>query len=263
MSELTGKRAVVTGASRGIGREIALTFARAGAEVVLISRTRAALDAVADEIRVTGGTAVVEPCDIADRGQLLNLAARLGAVDILVNNAAPDEKFVPILEPDDEHWEKTFAVNFTAPLLLTRELGRGMADSGRGSIINISSIIAQDPAPMLGAYVCSKSALEALTRLTAMELGGSGVRANAIAPGIVETELTQALLSDGPTWQALKMAIPLGRAGLVEEIAQAALFLACDRSSFLSGQIIALDGGTSAGQHALLAGMQAPQTAQA
>jgi NAD(P)-dependent dehydrogenase (short-subunit alcohol dehydrogenase family) len=261
MSELSGKRALVTGASRGIGREIALKLARAGAEVILVSRTRAALETVAGEIRSAGGSAIVEPCDIADRRQLLDVAARAGTVDILVNNAAPDEKFVPIVQPDDEHWEKTFAVNFTAPLLLTRELGRRMAANSCGSIINISSIIAQDPAPMLGAYVCSKSALEALTRLTAMELGGSGVRANAIAPGIVETELTQSLLSDGPTWQALKMAIPLGRAGLVEEVAEAALFLASDRSSFLTGQIIALDGGTSAGQHALLAGMQAQQSA--
>jgi NAD(P)-dependent dehydrogenase (short-subunit alcohol dehydrogenase family) len=259
MSELSGKRALVTGASRGIGREIALKLARAGAEVILVSRTRAALETVAGEIRSAGGLAIVEPCDIADRRQLLYVAARAGVIDILVNNAAPDEKFVPIVQPDDEHWEKTFAVNFTAPLLLTRELGRRMAANSCGSIINISSIIAQDPAPMLGAYVCSKSALEALTRLTATELGGSGVRANAIAPGIVKTDLTQSLLSDGPTWQALKMAIPLGRAGLVEEIAEAALFLASDRSSFLTGQIIALDGGTSAGQHALLAGMQAHQ----
>jgi NAD(P)-dependent dehydrogenase (short-subunit alcohol dehydrogenase family) len=261
MSELAGKRALVTGASRGIGRAIALKLAGAGAEVILVSRTRAALDTVAGEIRSAGGSAIVEPCDIADRAQLLRVAARAGTVDILVNNAAPDEKFVPIVAPDDDHWDATFAVNFTAPLLLIRELGRGMAANGGGSIINISSIIAQDPAPMMGAYVCSKSALEALTRLTAMELGGSRVRANAIAPGIVETELTQALLSDGPTWQALKMAIPLGRAGLVEEIAEAASFLASARSSFLSGQIIALDGGTSAGQHALLAGMQAQQPA--
>jgi 3-oxoacyl-[acyl-carrier protein] reductase len=261
MSELAGKRALVTGASRGIGREIALKLAGAGAEVILVSRTRATLDAVAGEIRSGGGTAIVEPCDIADRSQLLGVVARAGTIDVLVNNAAPDEKFVPIVQPDDEHWEKTFAVNFTAPLLLTRELGQIMAANGSGSIINISSIIAQDPAPMLGAYVCSKSALEALTRLTAMELGGSGVRANAIAPGIVQTDLTQALLSDGPTWQTLKMAIPLGRAGLVDEIAETALFLASDRSSFLSGQIIALDGGASAGQHALLAGMQAPQPA--
>src|ERR1700722_5309089 len=196
MSELAGKRALVTGASRGIGREIALTLARAGAEVILISRTSTALEAVAGEIRAAGGTAITEPCDIADRPQLLRVVARAGIVDILVNNAAPDEKFVPVLKPDDEHWDKTFAVNFTAPLLLTRELGRAMEANGGGSIINISSIIAQNPAPMLGACVCSKSALEALTRLTAMELGGSGVRANAIAPGIVETDLTQALLSD-------------------------------------------------------------------
>jgi NAD(P)-dependent dehydrogenase (short-subunit alcohol dehydrogenase family) len=261
MSELAGRRALVTGASRGIGREIALTLASAGAEVILVSRTQAALELVAREIRAAGGSAIIEACDIADRPQLLGVVARAGVVDILVNNAAPDEKFVPIVEPDDEHWDKTFAVNFTAPLLLIRELGRSMVANGGGSIINISSVVAQDPAPMMGAYVCSKSALEALTRLTAIELGGSGVRANAIAPGIVETALTQALLSDGPTWQALKAAIPLGRAGLVQEVAEAVLFLASHRSSFLSGQIIALDGGTSAGQHALLAGMQAQQPA--
>jgi 2-deoxy-D-gluconate 3-dehydrogenase len=259
MSELADHRALVTGASRGIGREIALMFARAGAEVILVSRTAAALDQLAAEIGDAGGAAICEPCDLGDRDAVLDLAARAGHVDVLVNNAAPEEQFLPIVEPGDEHWDRTFAVNFTAPLLLTRELGRAMADAGAGSIINISSITAQDPAPLMGAYVCSKGALESLTRLTAIELGGHGVRANAIAPGIVETDLTAALLSDGPTWQALKTAIPLGRAGDASEVAELALFLAGPRSAWLTGQVIALDGGATAGQHALLAAMAAQQ----
>jgi 2-deoxy-D-gluconate 3-dehydrogenase len=257
MPELPGKRALVTGASRGIGREIAVTLAAAGAEVVLVSRTLEALDVVAQEIDAAGGSATTHVCDLSDRDAVIELATKVDAVDVLVNNAAPEEHYLPLTETDDAHWERTFAVNFTAPLLLTREIGRKMADAGSGSIVNISTIAARDPAPMMGAYVCSKAALESLTRLTAVELGGYGVRANAIAPGIVATDLTAALLSDGPSWQALKMAIPLGRAGETSEVAQLALFLAGPRSSFLSGQVIALDGGATAGQHALLAGMTA------
>lgn len=257
MSELSGKRALVTGASRGIGREIALTLAAAGAEVILVSRSSDALEVVAGEVSAAGGVARALACDLGSRDAVIELTTKVGAVDVLVNNAAPEEHYLPITEADDAHWERTFAVNFTAPLLLTRELGRAMASAGAGVIINISTIVARDPAPLMGAYVCSKAALESLTRLTAVELGGHGVRCNAIAPGIVATDLTAALLSDGPSWQALKMAIPLGRAGEVSDVAQLALFLAGPRSSFLSGQIIALDGGATAGQHTLLAAMSA------
>jgi NAD(P)-dependent dehydrogenase (short-subunit alcohol dehydrogenase family) len=257
MSELSGRRALVTGASRGIGREIALTLAAAGAELILVSRTIDALELVADEIRGAGGVATCHACDLGTHDAVIELTTKVDGVDVLVNNAAPEEHYLPITEPDDAHWERTFAVNFTAPMLLTRELGRRMASAGAGSIINVSTIVAQDPAPLMGAYVCSKAALESLTRLTAVELGGHGVRANAIAPGIVATDLTAALLADGPSWQALKMAIPLGRAGETTDVAALALFLAGPRSAFLSGQVIALDGGASAGQHALLAAMTA------
>ena len=210
MSELSGKRALVTGASRGIGREIAVTLAAAGAEVILVSRTLETLESVADEIRAAGGVATSRACDLNSHAAVLELTTQVDDIDVLVNNAAPEEHYLPLTDPDDEHWQRTFAVNFTAPLLLIRELGRRMASAGTGSIINISSIVARDPAPLMGAYVCSKAALESLTRLTALELGGYGVRRNAIAPGIVATDLTAALLSDGPTWQALKMGIPLG-----------------------------------------------------
>jgi NAD(P)-dependent dehydrogenase (short-subunit alcohol dehydrogenase family) len=260
MSELAGKRALITGASRGIGREIALALAAAGAEVILVSRTIEALELVADEVRAGGGVAISHACDLSSRDAVIGLTTKVDRLDVLVNNAAPEEQYLPITEPGDAHWDRTFAVNFTAPLLLTREFGRIMASAGEGSIINISTIVAKDPAPLMGAYVCSKSALESLTRLTAVELGGHGVRANAIAPGIVATDLTAALLSDGPSWQALKLAIPLGRAGEVSDVAELALFLAGPRSAFLSGQVIALDGGASAGQHALLAAMTAERT---
>lgn len=260
-TDLAEKVCVVTGGGRGIGAAIASALAAEGGRLALLERDGKLGEATAGELRAEGADVRAYEVDVAVEADVVSaataVAADFGKVDILVNNAAPEEKFLPIVERDDQHWDTTFAVNFTAPLLLTQVLGRGMATNGGGTIINISSITAQDPAPMLGAYVCSKTALEALTRLIALELGGNGVRANAIAPGIVETELTAALLSDGPTWQALKMAIPIGRAGRVEEVAELALFLASERSSFLSGQILALDGGTSAGQHSLLAGMQA------
>jgi NAD(P)-dependent dehydrogenase (short-subunit alcohol dehydrogenase family) len=259
--DLTDKRALVTGATRGIGRAIATTLADAGAHVICTARTADALADTVKAIRARGGTAQALTADLADRDAVLALAAAAGPVDVLVNNAGTGDKFVPLTTPDDEHWQHTFDVDFFAPMLLTRELGRGMAERGRGSIVNISSLAGRFAQPLMGAYNCAKAALESLTRTTALELGQFGVRANTVAPGVILTELSEEFLQ-GPALQFFESLTPLGRLGTVDEVARVVAFLASDASAYLTGHTIALDGGMLAGNRPLAAALSAvqPQT---
>ena len=260
-NDLTDKRALVTGATRGIGRAIATTLADAGAHVMCTARGADALADTVKAIRACGGTAQALTADLADRHAVLALAADAGPVDILVNNAGTGDKFVPLTTPDDEHWQHTFEVDFFAPMLLTRELGRGMAERGGGSIVNISSLAGRFAQPLMGAYNCAKAALESLTRTTALELGQFGVRANTVAPGVILTELSEEFLQ-GPALQFFESQTSLGRLGTVDEVARVVAFLASDASAYLTGHTIALDGGMLAGTRPLataLAGLQ-PQT---
>lgn len=248
---LEDRIALITGASRGIGEAIAKAMASAGAEVILSARGLEALNRVAAEIADAGGKARVVQTDLGDEAQVYALAAESSDADILVNNAAGDERQTPVLAEDEEHWRRSYAINFWAPYLLTRELGRKMVERGRGCIINISSIIARHPTPTTGAYVSSKAALEALSRVTAMELAPMGVRCNVIAPGLIDTELTRPMLT-GPLLEYVVGAIPVGRLGSVEEVAGVAVFLASDAASFVTGQIINTDGGQTAGDYGIL-----------
>jgi len=253
---LQNRTALVTGASRGIGARIATTLAGRGAHVLCAGRDTEALAQVVDAIHHAGGNAKTLTADLSDRAAVAELAAKAGAVDVLVNNAGTGDKYVPITVADDDHWTNTFDVNFFAPMVLTREIGRGMAERGRGSIINISSIAGQWAMPLMGAYSCAKAALESLTRMTALELGASGVRCNTIAPGVIITELSASFLT-GPVLQFFESQTPLGRLGSVDDVANVASFLASDASSYLNGQTITLDGGTLAGNTPLGAALAA------
>jgi NAD(P)-dependent dehydrogenase (short-subunit alcohol dehydrogenase family) len=259
--DLTGKRALVTGASRGIGNEIARTLAGAGAHVICVARSADTLDDAVAAIRGAGGSAEPIVADLSDRQAVLDLAAQVDVVDILVNNAGTGDKFVPLTVADDEHWQHTFEVDFFAPMVLTRELGREMASHGGGSIVNISSVAGQWAQPLMGAYNCAKAALEALTRTTALELGESGVRANAVSPGVILTELSQEFLQ-GPALQFFESQTAMGRLGTVADVAQLVAFLASDASAYLTGQTIALDGGTLAGNKPLAGALAAMQAAE-
>jgi NAD(P)-dependent dehydrogenase (short-subunit alcohol dehydrogenase family) len=259
--DLNGKRALVTGATRGIGRKIASALAEGGAHVICTARGADALADTVAEITAAGGSAQSIAADLSDREAVIALAAQAGAVDVLVNNAGTGDKFVPLTMPDDEHWQHTFAVDFFAPMLLTRELGREMAARGGGSIINVSSMAGQWAQPLMGAYNCAKAALEALTRTTALELGEFGVRANTVAPGVILTELSQEFLQ-GPALQFFESQTPLGRLGTVDDVAQVVVFLACDASAYLTGATIVLDGGTLAGNRPLAAALAAMQAQQ-
>ncbi len=241
-----GKVALITGASQGIGAEIARRFARAGAAVLLSGRRAEALDGVAGEIRAHGGQARVLLADLADPAQTLTLARGAEPVDILVNNAAVhghDIAVVPLIESRDQDLDAAFAVNVKSPYILMRELGRGMAGRGSGAIINISSVAAHWAVARRGLYSASKAALNALTRALAVELGAAGVRCNAIAPGLVIT----------PPWEGtdiaerLRPAIPLARPGLTSEVAATALWLASPEAAFITGQVIVVDGGMTLG----------------
>jgi NAD(P)-dependent dehydrogenase (short-subunit alcohol dehydrogenase family) len=253
---LENKTALVTGASRGIGACIATTLAGRGAHVLCAGRDNEALGRVVDAIHHAGGTAQPLTADLSNRAAVVELAAAAGAVDVLVNNAGTGDKYVPLTVADDDHWTSTFDVDFFAPMVLTREIGRGMAERGRGSIINISSIAGQWAMPLMGAYSCAKAALESLTRMAALELGACGVRCNSIAPGVIITELSASFLT-GPVLEFFESQTPLGRLGNVDEVANVASFLASDASSYLNGQTITLDGGTLAGNTPLGAALAA------
>lgn len=254
--DLQDRTALVTGAGRGIGACIAKTLASRGAHVLCAGRDTEALDRVVDAIHHAGGNAKPLTADLSNRVAVVGLAAEAGAVDILVNNAGTGDKYVPLTVADDAHWTTTFDVNFFAPMILTREIGRGMAQRGRGSILNTSSIAGQWAMPLMGAYTCAKAALDSLTRMTALELGAHGVRCNTIAPGVILTELSESLLA-GPVLEFFQSQTPLGRLGNVEEVANVALFLASDASSYINGQTITLDGGTLAGNNPLSAALGA------
>lgn len=250
---LTGRRALITGASRGIGEAIATALAAHGSKVVLVSRGGERLERVAAQI---GPAAETRVCDLTDRAQVTALGASVGDVDILVNNAMAGDKFVPITVRDDEHWAATLEVGLYAPMLLIQALAPGMATRGWGSIINISSTNGLEPTPMMGAYCITKAALEQLTKVTAMELGETGVRCNALAPGIVHTEMAENLIG-GPVWDYMQSLIPAGRPASLGDVADYAVFLAGDRSRYINGQVLELDGGATTGNFGVLHAMRA------
>jgi len=245
---LSGKTALVTGASRGIGRAIALGFAEHGADLVLSSRKPADLEVVAEEIRALGRNATVVPANVSRAEEIDALATTLDerglAIDVLVNNAGTNPVMSAIVDLEPRAWTKIMDTNLTGPFLLCRALGPGMARRGSGSIINVASNGGIQPSPGLGAYCVSKAALIHLTRCLAVELGPSGVRVNAIAPGLVETKFAAALF-EGPGYQQFLKTNPLRRHAQPEEIAGTALLLASNAGSYANGEVIVLDGGSS------------------
>ena len=244
--DLTGKTALVTGASRGIGKAIALTFAHAGADVILTARSEGDLDRVAREIEALGRTAIVSPADIGNANAIQVLIDCLtGAnvpVDILVNNAAIATTG-PLLETDPADWRRLFDVNVTGPLLLTRAVVPLMAARGGGAIVNIASIAGLEPACTMGAYAVTKAALIHMTRILAHELAPKNIRVNAIAPGLIETDMSKALFENTKLYKSITDTTAQQRHGTPEEIAPTALHLAANSASFITGQIIAVDGG--------------------
>jgi len=246
---LQGKLAIVTGASRGIGRAIALGFAAAGADVALVSRKIEALTEVAREVQALGRRAAPIACHMGRgaeiRAMVERAAAELGGLDILVNNAAANPVMAGIADLTEDAWDKVMDVNLKGPFIACQEAVRVFRSQGRGGVIvNVSSNASVDPSPVLSAYSISKAGLNSLTKLLARELGHEGIRANAIAPGLVETRMAGALLDDPAIHRAAVARSALHRHGQPDEIVGAALFLASPASSYMTGQTILVDGGS-------------------
>jgi NAD(P)-dependent dehydrogenase (short-subunit alcohol dehydrogenase family) len=240
--------AIVTGASRGIGAAIARGFAQSGARVVLSARKPEDLERVAEEITAAGGQALAHPahCGRPTEVEALVAAAveRFGRVDVLVNNAATNPYFGPLCEVSDSAWEKTFEVNlrgcFVAARTVIRHiLGRG----GQGAIINLASVVGMRGAPFQGVYAMTKAALISMTQTLAVEVGGRGVRVNAIAPGLVDTRFAAAIVHNESLNQMWVGRTPLARVGQPEDIVAAALFLASDAAAYVNGHTLVVDGG--------------------
>jgi NAD(P)-dependent dehydrogenase (short-subunit alcohol dehydrogenase family) len=249
---LSERRALVTGASRGLGVAIARALARAGAHVVLNARNEQSLEQLRREIEREGGRAEVRCADLGARESCRELARNCGEIDILVNNAGATavNRDKPVIEVDDALWDESLQLNLLAPLALMQELGRGMARRGRGVIINITSIAAHQGRPLRAAYTASKAALEAMTRVAAMELAPQGVRVLAIAPGMTQTPALAAALPPGITSDSLaRRYIPIGRMVDPEEIGRLCCYLASDEVPALTGTVITLDGGMTAGRY--------------
>lgn len=247
--KLQGKRAVVTGASRGTGYDIALALAGAGAEVIAASRSLESLARLRGEIEAAGGTVKTVACDLGSRAAIRKIAAQWGDVDILVNNAAlTSVKRESILDQDDETWDQEFAINTVAPVTLMQVLVPGMIRRGGGSVINISSIAAKRPNPLHAAYAASKAALEVVTRAAAIDFGDRNVRVNAVQLGLTDTAALREQLPPGFSLEDMgRMFTPLGRVSRGSEVAALCLLLASDEAAAITGTVITVDGGTTAG----------------
>ncbi len=245
--EFSGQRCLVTGAGRGIGRELALAFARGGAAVAVLDRDGDSAGAVADAIRKEGGVAQPVTLDLSDTGAiestLASLVALFGPIDILVNNAAiviPK----PFLETTPAELETVLRVNLHAPFFCAQVLARSMVERKHGRIVNIASHSGLRGSTARAAYAASKGGLMAATRVMAVELAPHGITVNSIAPGPIESELTLKTHSAErrAAWNAV---VPIGRYGRAEEVVAAALFLASPGASYITGHTLAVDGGFS------------------
>lgn len=243
---LEGKTAVITGGTSGIGRALSLGLADAGADVVATARRQEQVDSTADEIEARGRKTLRIPSDVCDRTSLEAVAtatlAAFGKVDILINSAGIIRR-TPTLSLAEEEWNNILNTNLTGTLRACQVFGKLMIERGYGRIINIASLNSFVALTEVTAYAASKAAVASLTRSLAVEWSKKGVTVNAIAPGVFVTELNQKLLNSTPRGQELLMRTPMGRFGKTEELIGAAIFLASDGASFVTGQTLPVDGG--------------------
>lgn len=248
--DLTDHRVWVTGASRGLGRAMAVAFGAAGARVALTARSTDAVEQVASEIEDAGGKPLVLPGSVSDGAAVTAAVEAIrgawGGLDALVNCAGVSPIFKRAELVDDEEWRHVLDVNVTGSFLCAREAGKLMLEGGGGAVVNISSIHGQVGMERMAAYSASKGAVDALTRTLALEWAERGVRVNTLSPGYFETDMTEALRGHAKWRGHLLTKIPLGRFGVPEEIVSAALFLSSDASGFMTGSNMVVDGGWTA-----------------
>ena len=243
---LDGKRALVTGAGRGIGQAAAAALADAGAHVVLVSRTRTQLDEVAAAIAANGGSAEVETVDVADIDATRRVFDRIGAVDVFVNNAGTNRP-AALLDVTPEDFDAVMALNVRGAFFCVQAVARHMVDAGKGgSIINISSQMGLVALPARSVYCASKHAVEGMTKSMALDLAPHNIRINTIAPTFIETPLTRPMFQNKAFLDDVMSRLPIGRVGQVTDLMGGVLFLASDASALMTGSCLCIDGGWTA-----------------
>tara|TARA_B100000427_G_C15494646_1_gene589261 strand:+ start:932 stop:1684 length:753 start_codon:yes stop_codon:yes gene_type:complete len=247
MFRLNKKTAIVSGGSKGIGKAIALKYAQAGADVVICSRRKENLEAAVMEAESNGFSLIPIECNTSNFDSIQSVVDltmdKFGKVDILVNNAATNPYYGPILNSEDSHWDKIFDVNVKGYFNFAKACSISMIKNNYGKIINVASIAAKTPLEGLGVYNISKAAVVMLTKVLAKELGQHNIQINTLAPGLIKTDFSKALWEDEDTYNKIVKSIPQGKMGTPEDISGMALYLASDASDFITGSIFTVDGG--------------------
>ena len=247
MFRLKDKTAIVSGGSKGIGKAIALKYAEAGANVVICSRKKDNLDSAIAEAKSSGLDIVGIECNTGDISSIQNVVdqtiSQFEKVDILVNNAAANPYYGPILKSEDSHWEKIWDINVKGYFNFIKACSPSMEKHKYGKIINIASIAAKTPMDGLGVYNISKAAVVMLTKVLAKEMATSNIQVNTLAPGLIKTDFSKALWEDESVYNQIIKSIPQGRMGEPEDISGMALYLASDASDFITGSMFTVDGG--------------------
>ena len=247
MFRLDKKNAIVSGGSKGIGKAIAIKFAQAGANVIICSRRKENLDAAVMEAESNGLTLFPFECNTSNYDSILSVTDytldKFGKVDILVNNAATNPYYGPILNSEDSHWDKIFDVNVKGYFNFAKACSNSMISNSSGKIINVASIAAKTPLDGLGVYNISKAAVVMLTKVLAKELGEHNIQINTLAPGLIKTDFSRALWENEDTYNKIVKAIPQGKMGTPDDISGMALYLASEASDFVTGSIFTVDGG--------------------
>ena len=247
MLDLNNKNAIVSGGSKGIGKAIATKLAQAGANVVICSRKKENLDSAVNEAASNGLTLIPIECKTSDKESIQSVVdhtlEKFNGVDILVNNAAANPYYGPILNSEDSHWDKIFDVNVKGYFNFAKACSKTMIDNSSGKIINVASIAAKTPLEGLGVYNISKAAVVMLTKVLAKELGEYNINVNTLAPGLIKTDFSKALWENEDTHNKIVKSIPQGKMGSPDDISGMALYLASEASDFVTGSIFTVDGG--------------------
>ena len=245
--DLTGRNAFVTGASRGIGRSIAVALAASGADVALVARTEAGLAGTAEDITALGRKAVVIPADVTRKNEVDSaVAAAIGQlehIEIVVNNAGGSRFMTPFLDLRLEGWDKLMKLNLDSAVYVLHAIGPHLIERGDGSVINVASVAGVSGAAALSPYGAAKAGLISLTRTLAVEWGTTGVRVNALCPGWTATDLNRNIWEDPQAGPARVAKVPMRRWGRADGMAGPAVFLASPASSYMTGQVLLVDGG--------------------
>jgi len=247
MFSLKDRAAIVSGGSKGIGKAIAFKYAEAGANVVICSRKKDNLDSAVAEAKSSGLDIVGIECHTGDIKSIQHVVdctiEKFGKIDVLVNNAAANPYYGPILNSEDSHWEKIWEVNVKGYFNFIKACSSSMEQNKYGKIINVSSVAAKTPLDGLGVYNISKAAVVMLTKVLAKEMAASNIQVNTLAPGIIKTDFSKALWKNKSVYNEIIKSIPQGRMGEPEDISGMALYLASDASDFITGSMFAVDGG--------------------